>query len=81
LDQPEARRVTFYTSKNHIFYLELATDRTEFVRLYDFEPQEAPNPDELMEQAAAKHATASAPQPNKGGGDNATDELLRSLGM
>jgi len=81
LDQPEARRVTFYTSKNNIFYLELATDRTEFVRLYDFEPQEAPNPDELMEQTAAKHATAPAPQPAKGGGDSATDELLRSLGM
>ncbi len=81
LDQPEARRVTFYTSKNNIFYLELATDRTEFVRLYDFVPQEAPNPDELMEQATAQHATASAPQPTKGGGDSATDELLRSLGM
>ncbi|WP_029463409.1 DUF3334 family protein [Serpentinimonas barnesii] len=81
LDQPEARRVTFYTSKNNIFYLELATDRTEFVRLYDFEPQEAPNPDELMEQTAAKNAPAAAPQPAKGGGDSATDELLRSLGM
>ncbi|NOK07319.1 DUF3334 family protein, partial [Myxococcus xanthus] len=32
LDQPEARRVTFYTAKNHIFYLELAIDRTEFIK-------------------------------------------------
>jgi len=81
LDQPEARRVTFYTARNNIFYLELATDRTEFVRLYDFEPQEAPNPDELMEQAAALHAAtpAAAKSPKTGDGD--TDELLRSLGM
>ena len=81
LDQPEARRVTFYTSKNNIFYLELATDRTEFVRLYDFEPQEAPNPDELMEQNAAPHAAPAAPPAPKGGGDSDTDALLRSLGM
>jgi len=81
LDQPEARRVTFYTSKNNIFYLELATDRTEFVRLYDFEPQEAPNPDELMEQTAAKQAAPAATQAPKGGGNSDTDALLRSLGM
>jgi len=82
LDQPEARRVTFYTSKNHIFYLELATDRTEFVKLYDFVPQDAPNPDELMEQTASKQqAGATAAQPPQGGGDSVTDDLLRSLGM
>ncbi len=33
LDQPEARRVTSYTGSNHIFYLELAIDRTEFIKL------------------------------------------------
>jgi hypothetical protein len=37
LDKPEARRVTFYTGSNNIFYLELAMDRTEFIKLYDFE--------------------------------------------
>ena len=31
LDQPESRRVTFYTGGNNIFYLELAIDRTEFI--------------------------------------------------
>ena len=30
LDRPEARRVTFYTARNNIFYLELAIDHTEF---------------------------------------------------
>jgi len=79
LDQPEARRVTFYTGRNNIFYLELATDRTEFVRLYDFVPQQAPNPDELMEQAAPKQS-APMSQPTHGAAGG-TDELLRSLGM
>ncbi len=76
LDQPEARRVTFYTGANHIFYLELAIDRTEFIKLYDFEPQEAPDPDALMAQA---HREAAAPAPAPPASD--TDALLRSLGM
>ena len=50
LDQPEARRVTFYTGSNNIFYLELAIDKTEFVKLYDFAPQGA-RPDALIDQA------------------------------
>jgi CheY-specific phosphatase CheX len=85
LDHPEARRVTFYTGRNNIFYLELAIDRTEFVKLYDFEPQEAPDPDALMAQVAGpapSPASSPAPaQPAASGGDNDTDELLRSLGM
>lgn len=79
LDQPEARRVTFYTGSNHIFYLELAIDRTEFIKLYDFEPQDVPNPDELIAQAHGAGAAApapAAPQPL-----SETDELLKSLGM
>ncbi|MDZ4160377.1 MAG: DUF3334 family protein [Burkholderiales bacterium] len=76
LDKPESRRVTFYTGRNHIFYLELAIDKTEFIRLYDFEPQAIPEPDELMSQTHPENATrppASA--------SSETDDLLRSLGM
>lgn len=90
LDHPEARRVTFYTSKNHIFYLELAVDRTEFVKLYDFDQNEELDPDALIaqaqleaeqaEQAKASHAPATAPQ-GSGDGDDDTDALLKSLGM
>ena len=77
LDQPEARRVSFYTSNNNIFYLELAIDRTEFVKLYDFTPQERPDPDALMEQ----DHTHTSESPAATAGDNETEELLRSLGM
>ncbi|MDD2846586.1 MAG: DUF3334 family protein [Rhodoferax sp.] len=81
LDQPEARRVTFYTGANHIFYLELAIDRTDFIKLYDFEPQEVPNPDELIAQAHldADAPPAPAPAPKEPGSE--TDDLLKSLGM
>ncbi|KQR50100.1 DUF3334 family protein [Acidovorax sp. Leaf160] len=81
LDKPEARRVTFYTASNHIFYLELAIDRTEFVKVVDFEPQDTPDPDALI---AAQGQTAAAPGARPAaapGGDSDTDALLRSLGM
>lgn len=76
LDKPEARRVTFYTGKNNIFYLELAIDRTEFIKLHDFEVNDALTPDELIAQADAER---SSHQPAQDQGDQ--DELLKSLGM
>ena len=79
LDKPEARRVTFYTGSNNIFYLELAIDHTEFIKVYDFEPQAAPNPDELIAQAHLAAATPPAPAPVTSNSD--TDDLLKSLGM
>lgn len=82
LDKPESRRVTFYTGRNHIFYLELAIDRTEFIKLYDFEPQAEQAPDEVMEQANAAAAAQDAPTSASGGDDSTdTDDLLKSLGM
>ena len=78
LDNPEARRVTFYTGRDNIFYLELAIDRTEFIKLYDFEPQETPDPDALMAQA---HQPAPAAAPPAAATDSDTDDLLKSLGM
>jgi len=78
LDQPEARRVSFFTARNNIFYLELATDRTEFIKLVDFEPHDAPDPDELIAQGG-KTATPQATAGHAGGNDS--DDLLKSLGM
>lgn len=77
LEKPEARRVTFFTERNNIFYLELAMDRTEFIKLHDFEHTEAPDPDELIAQANAGSVLESPPQ----GGSSENDDLLKSLGM
>ena len=79
LDQPEARRVTFYTGGNNIFYLELAIDHTEFIKIYDFEPHAAPDPDELIAQANSSSKASEPPPSVPDNGDN--DELLKSLGM
>ncbi len=83
MDKPEARRVTFYTASNNIFYLELAIDRTEFVKVMDFEPQDTPDPDALMASQGDGHSPsrpADAPAPAAANPTD-TDELLRSLGM
>ena len=78
LDQPEARRVTFYTGRNNIFYLELAIDRTEFIKLHDFEVHETLNPDDVIAQAnAEREVQATAPAAST----SEHDELLKSLGM
>ena len=50
LDRPQARRVTFTTARNNIFYLELAMDKTEFIKLHEFEIPEEINPDEIIQQ-------------------------------
>ncbi|MGY3944074.1 DUF3334 family protein [Aeromonas tecta] len=79
LDNPETRRVTFFTASNNIFYLELAMDRTEFIRLHnEGRDQEELDPDALIAQtklAAAKPAAAAAPVAND------HDDLLSSLGL
>lgn len=44
-DNPEIRRVTFFTASNSIFYLALALDRMAFIRLHnEGVAQEAPDP-------------------------------------
>jgi len=50
LDRPQARRVTFMTEKNNIFYLELAMDKTEFIKLANFEEREAFDADMILDQ-------------------------------
>ena len=79
LDRPEMRRVSFYTEKSNIFYLELAIDRTEFIRLHDFDSSEITDPDALLERERDNHQSASAPAVSST--DAESDELLKSLGM
>ncbi|MFZ6769712.1 DUF3334 family protein [Undibacterium sp. Di26W] len=78
LDRPELRRVSFFTEKNNIFYLELAIDRTEFIKLHDFDAHEVPDPDALLDMQQASQKAEAAP-PAAADDDNA--ELLKSLGM
>ena len=78
LDKPESRRVTFYTGKNNIFYLELAIDRTEFIKLHDFEVNNDVNPDDVIAQAHAE-AQIHSTMPLVDAGDQ--EELLKSLGL
>lgn len=60
LDNPEARRVTFYTAANNIFYLELAVDRTEFITLRDFTPEAEIDADAIMAAAGAPAVSPAA---------------------
>lgn len=79
LDKPEFRRVSFFTEKNNIFYLELAIDHTEFIKLREFDANEVPDPDALLEQQQQQQPAASEPVSDALDADS--DELLRSLGM
>lgn len=78
LDNPQARRVTFYTASNNIFYLELAVDNTEFIKLHDFDSSEV-DPDAILAQVN----TQPPPTPTAAGtsSKDETDALLKSLGM
>lgn len=78
LDRPQARRVTFSTQNNNIFYLELAMDKTEFIQLEDFEVREDESPDAILE-AARKQMSQDKPAPATS--DDSNDDLLDSLGI
>ncbi len=78
LDRPQARRVTFTTEKNHIFYLELAMDKTEFIQLEEFEVEGEINPDDILEQERSKKSQEK-PQPKTD--DDSTDSLFDELGI
>jgi CheY-specific phosphatase CheX len=82
LDRPEMRRVSFFTENNNIFYLELAIDRTEFIKLHDFDSSEVSDPDAFLDQQQANQANkSSAAAPAIPDSNDDSDELLRSLGM
>ena len=80
LDRPQARRVTFSTSKNNIFYLELAMDKTEFIKLPNFEEREKFDLDTLLEEEKEKGKTPSSPKEVETA-SNVDDDLLAELGL
>jgi chemotaxis protein CheY-P-specific phosphatase CheC len=61
LDEAVARRVSFKTQKNHIFYLEFAMDKTEFIKLNDFDVDEDFDLDDLL----AEHGQGGGSQHSK----------------
>jgi CheY-specific phosphatase CheX len=78
LDRPQARRVTFMTEKNNIFYLELAMDKTEFIKLSNFEERETFDADSILEQEKnniGKTVESAPSQPN------IDQDLLDELGI
>lgn len=79
LDRPQARRVTFSTQNNNIFYLELAMDKTEFIQLEEFEIAEDECPDSILEATQKKMQQESKPAQSSGN-DSAAD-LLDELGI
>ena len=79
LDRPQARRVTFTTENNNIFYLELAMDKTEFIQLHEFEKEEEINPDQIIESANANKNQSNEAEANALSSDE-SDSLLDELG-
>ena len=82
LDKPQAYRVSFYTEKNNIFYMELAMDNTEFVQMDEFIPQTDVNPDEILANVEARKEHKQEVKPveeNMSASD--ADDLLASLGL
>jgi hypothetical protein len=51
LDRAQSRRVSFTTARRNVFYLELAMDKTEFIKLHDFEQEEI-DPDRIVDEQA-----------------------------
>jgi hypothetical protein len=88
LDNAVARRVSFKTENNHIFYLEFAMDKTEFIRSADFEMDEEFDLDSLIEthgktaQVSTVKSKDVLNDPNiKGIVVDDADDLLSELGL
>ncbi|MFT5758017.1 MAG: chemotaxis protein CheY-P-specific phosphatase CheC [Alteromonadaceae bacterium] len=86
MDRPQARRVTFTTTNNNIFYLELAMDKTEFIKLHDFEIAEEIDPDDILEATAAQAKNSEVeitPEDDSDVDDSDVDDddFMASLGL
>lgn len=78
LDQPQSRRVTFNTEENNIFYLELSMDKTEFIKLHDFDDIEAENPDDILAENTKQNTGSSEPAEDA---NSMHDDLMNDLGI
>lgn len=73
LDRAQSRRVAFSTQGRNMFYLELSMDKTDFIKLHDFEPEET-NPDRILEQESQNRQPATAQT-------DVNTDLLDELGL
>jgi CheY-specific phosphatase CheX len=80
LDKPSAHRVSFYTEKNNIFYMEMAMDKTKFLQMDSFVPELDVNPDKILEEQQNKSTNTNKP-PEVEESVTDTDDLLASLGI
>ncbi|WP_441003673.1 DUF3334 family protein [Pseudocolwellia agarivorans] len=78
MERPQARRVSFSTSENNIFYLELAMDKTEFIKLHDFELEDEFDPDDIIASSQSEKKTKDKTQTLT---DNADDDFMAELGL
>lgn len=77
IERPQSRKVAFKTSQNHIFYLEMSMEKTEFIELHEFEQVEELDPDQILQETkegmANKPSVEVEPQ--------SSDDLLAELGL
>ncbi len=81
LDRPQARRVSFSTEDNNIFYLELAMDKTELIQLEDFEVQEDESPDSILEAELQRMRGKGTEKPSHTNDEDDNSDLLSQLGI
>ncbi|SKA53414.1 DUF3334 family protein [Enterovibrio nigricans] len=75
IDRPQARRVSFSTENNNIFYLELSMERTEFIQLEEFEEGDEVNPDSILETEVAKQNDGNSAKSPANASTSLTDDL------
>ena len=75
LDQPQSRRVTFNTANNNIFYMELSMDKTEFIKLHDFDESELEDPDTILAENREQPGSKQTGQTGSSNNDDLMDEL------
>lgn len=83
MDRPQVRRVSFTTKRNNIFYLELAMDKTEFIKLHDFEFSEESDPDSIIKTSndADQNITHEEDLASDADADADDDDFMASLGL
>lgn len=77
MDRPQARRVTFTTEDNNIFYLEFAMDKTEFIKLHEFEIAGEFDPDDIIAEQNQKKSQKQVEEST----DLADDDFMNDLGI